>query len=687
MSTPLFLNIIPFKHPVEKVSMSFTNSEQPGYFRFRGDKVPEEVHQLLDTEKPLDKQFVYTNFSTNGADNSFSIDLTKSLGITYRYYTFLIRQYLLKKKLIVCHNFLNDNEIWVPVSSINPKYNTFKSFIIRVQFKHSTCQPELLISYEGLRKVARESLYKLIQKNFDKQLFKKVIYNNRVFSYEKHLESAYSDFDKIYPHINFGLAKKMGISLYDKPDKAKYLNYHDNILDFYKTYINTPDFKSIIPHTGQWLNVNPTLNFRTSKDSNLMVYANNHKGHTPKDDIKQGPYLVKDAKYVNFIIIAHQSDFSEDATKFPLTTAGKLVGYMKGDLGFFSIPNKLHLPLTLDNERNIIFSNAENPLSEILEKLEKTVFPPENKYIALYITPFNKESVNANNDAVYYRIKEELLKKRVTSQVIERDTIHDSSFKFSVMNIGIAALAKLGSIPWRLDRPVDDELIVGIGAFCPRKFQTRYLGSAFCFANDGTFKGFDAFPENDLFALAGSIREAVQRFSKENKAAKRLIIHFYKTISKKEVGAILKELREKAKLNIPLIILTINKTESKDLLVFDPEYPEKMPLSGTYIPVGYNTYLLCNNTRYSDNPIGKTDGYPLPIKIKVQTTDEKTTTDITEIHKLIDQAYQFSRMYWKSSKQQNLPVTIKYPEMIAKMMPYFKDKQIPEFGKNNLWFL
>lgn len=38
-------------------------------------------------------------------------------------------------------------------------------------------------------------------------------------------------------------------------------------------------------------------------------------------------------------------------------------------------------------------------------------------------------------------------------------------------------------------------------------------------------------------------------------------------------------------------------------------------------------------------------------------------------------------------RQQNLPVTIKYPEMIAKIAPHFDDDDIPEFGKDNLWFL
>ena len=44
-------------------------------------------------------------------------------------------------------------------------------------------------------------------------------------------------------------------------------------------------------------------------------------------------------------------------------------------------------------------------------------------------------------------------------------------------------------------------------------------------------------------------------------------------------------------------------------------------------------------------------------------------------------------MYWKSVKQQNLPVTIKYSEMVVQIFPFFKGDKLPDFGKKNLWFL
>jgi hypothetical protein len=44
----------------------------------------------------------------------------------------------------------------------------------------------------------------------------------------------------------------------------------------------------------------------------------------------------------------------------------------------------------------------------------------------------------------------------------------------------------------------------------------------------------------------------------------------------------------------------------------------------------------------------------------------------------IYKVYQFSRLYWKSVRQQNLPVTIKYPEMVAQFYPYFQLEKLSD---------
>jgi hypothetical protein len=209
-------------------------------------------------------------------------------------------------------------------------------------------------------------------------------------------------------------------------------------------------------------------------------------------------------------------------------------------------------------------------------------------------------------------------------------------------------------------------------------------------------------PADNHKLLAGAIREAIEKYKEQHEKTERLIIHFYKRMSNKEIVPIIRQLKSIGN-NIPVIIVTVNKTKSSDLVLFDKDYDRKMPYSGTYIPIGMDSYILCNNTRYKPTLNGEhteeereaerlqlekqLKSFPLPVKLHLQSTDESIINDQEEVKKLIDQVYQFSRMYWKSVSQQSLPVTTKYPEMVAEIFPHFVGGKIPEFGRNNLWFL
>lgn len=62
----------------------------------------------------------------------------------------------------------------------------------------------------------------------------------------------------------------------------------------------------------------------------------------------------------------------------------------------------------------------------------------------------------------------------------------------------------------------------------------------------------------------------------QKKDVKRLIIHFYKKVmSEQELEPILDVLHH-LELDIPVIIVSINKTESKELLAFDIKDPKTL---------------------------------------------------------------------------------------------------------------
>ena len=125
-----------------------------------------------------------------------------------------------------------------------------------------------------------------------------------------------------------------------------------------------------------------------------------------------------------------------------------------------------------------------------------------------------------------------------------------------------------------------------------------------------------------------------------------------------------------------------------DYLVFDDAFKGKMPQSGTYIKIRKGVYLLCNNTRYKEKTGVKIDDFPFPLKVSISRSNLELLNEET-IGELIDQVYQFSRMYWRSVKQKSMPVTILYSEIIAKLTANLPEKKLPssDVAKQTLWFL
>ncbi|MBC7382707.1 MAG: hypothetical protein H7296_06880, partial [Bacteroidia bacterium] len=444
------------------------------------------------------------------------------------------------------------------------------------------------------------------------------------------------------------------------------------------------EFKDVIPlNVDAFIKVSQGRISFTDEESNELTFGGNQTGKVPKYGIRDfKPFKKSPFAKVHLFFIVHKDD---------VETAKTIDLYFKNGFGWFKgLYDYANILFHTEKNFSVIFNDKDNPIPEIEKVLGQRTFNSDVKYIAIYVTPHSKNVDDEMKHGLYYRVKELLLKRDITSQVIDPAKLKEQgkNYTYSLTNIAVAMLAKLGGTPWRLDTPIKNELIVGVGAFRHQKDQVQYLGSAFSFDNTGAFNNFDYFMKHQTEELAGCIEEKVKEFASINHAPDRLIIHFYKELSRKELIPIEKALENlELETKIPIYIITVNKTEAEDIVAFDTNWNGLMPVSGTYINIGHDKYLLFNNTRYSDAGVSSLDGFPFPIKLSINCNDKAYLRDAKVIRELINQVYQFSRMYWKSIRQQNLPVTTKYPEMVAQIAPYFKDGVIPEYGKNNLWFL
>jgi len=671
--------MLTFNHPVEHKDFCFSLESAKDYYPIHKYEWPVNISEVF-SELPEGTNFLYVSFNPGDNKNILSVDLTKSPRFSKHYYSWLIYNYFTNVADVTKPNFVKDTEVWIydKEASEESKYYFLKRYVIKVQIKRIINAPELVITYEGTSKAIKTGLINL---NVPVESIKKVMFQRKIMPYDHLTTEAKKDLSKVYPILNLKLSQAIGLPYELTRSPNKYKNYYSEIIEFITKYIDKPEFKSIIPIAGKdFIEVPKDRIYNTTKDSNQLIFGNDVQDLNPFYGlIRNGPYEPSPLNKVEFIMIFHEKDRS---------TVEKLIQWFDGKVEprIKGLKDFLKLNYFLDIDKSIVFRDVINPMPEIIDQLEKWPRVSGTRYMAIYITPHPKETTDKSIHNLYYKIKYELLKYDITSQVIETSTVIDRGFSYSLPNIAIAILAKLEGIPWRLHRAIYNELIVGVGAFKSKSFASRYIASAFCFSNDGRFKGFLCYSAQSTVKLAGSIREAVENFMEQNKQVERLVIHFYKKMSRKDIDPIIQVLRNLG-LDIPVIVIAIFKTESKDIVVFDKKCPELIPNSGTYVKIGHNQFLLCNNTRYGDNMPGKMDGYPFPVKLNLYSTDEKILENPALVNDLIDQVYQFSRMYWKSVTQQNLPVTVKYPEMVAEIYPHFESNNLPDFGKNNLWFL
>ena len=691
----LQLNIIPFSSPVKEITLPFSIGKiQGNYGLFLDEELKELVGSKMSNLEKLENKRIYTDFGTP-KENSFqiTIDIEKHPKLALHYFKHLIYTYFRNGVAhIMQRNFADDIEVWfINTEEKRLTYNIFDKFTLKINHCDITTGFELVVSYDGTSRVSKKSLKEM--PNFDTSNLHLVNSNGLIKSWEFIPPQDKLHLDKIYPIVGNKLYQTYSIT-YEIPDnKNRYPRYFNHINQFYKSYLNNNEFRKVVP-----LDENGFISNYTDSVKNLSGESNKLKfgkdiGVEPKTDLKKhGPCEpVPPPNNVTFFFIYHKD--SQDEYNL-------LKKYFEH--GYKTHPNLqdfIHQPFYVDESLNIILSSVDNIINEVYAVLKDRIKRPDTKYFAIYISPIAKYEKDATKKRVYYRMKEMFLQEGYYSQVIYKDKIinydkyskqvkANEYFNIYLPNIEAAILAKLGGIPWRLNRKEDDELIIGVGAFNSITLKSKYVGSAFCFDNTGRFKNFTCFGKDDTKALAGSIRDAVITFHKQKPEAKRIIIHFYKVMSKKELKPILDIIYNGLNLPIPIIVVTINKTVSKELLAFDTaDQMNLMPYSGTYIKMAERQYLLFNNTRYKPNSKVADKEYHFPVKIKLTSTHLELLEDDSLVDLLIDQVYQFSRMYWKSVSQQNIPVTIAYPEMVAKIFPFFKQPKIPEFGTNNLWFL
>ncbi len=485
-------------------------------------------------------------------------------------------------------------------------------------------------------------------------------------------------------HVLASQEIRINEQLISRPVLPNYSNYFKDISTTYQTLISYEYEGLVLLKDGFKELMSGRDYFPVARDYNVMKFKDGHTNINAANGMKMaGPFKGPsiDLKNLEFIFIYPNK---EKVTELFYCFRNGKTAYYPGLERYVDIPirqpsKEIVLKYDYNNFENLP-ELVNNHIQSVKEQMPNKIF------FAIVLLPKSKKD-SSEGDVEYYELKKVLIENEVPSQFIDEREIGTNNFVYWLPNISIAIQAKLGGVPWKLNRQEDKELIVGFGD--ATESDQRFIGSTVFFDNSGKLKANNFFQRDNLVAFKQSLKESILNYIQENaQRPERLIIHYYKIPGAKEKDAVLYALKDIG-LDIPYVIVTINDTKAKDFIAFDESYGNGMPMSGLAWRISQEEFILFNNTRYEEWPrSGKPAKQEYPIKLKIWFSNIHHRSE-PNIQKVIGQVFEFSRMYWKSIHQQSKPVTATYPEMIAKYGSQFPDYSIPknQLTQNTPWFI
>lgn len=298
-------------------------------------------------------------------------------------------------------------------------------------------------------------------------------------------------------------------------------------------------------------------------------------------------------------------------------------------------------------------------------------------------------------ESPYYFCKAEFLKRGISTQEFQLQHIQKylsdkkvNQSNYTDHNIALNIYAKLGGVAWTV-KPNEpkNELVIGIGATTD-KLGNPILGLTSIFRGDGKYllgkafsvTGMDNYQENLEQITSDAMENFIKNGILETEKTIYLIFHIFKPAGKNnEIRTLQNILRKFSMFSFQYAFIHIGGKHNYRSFAFDTN-GKLLPKNqrGTFIAV--NSSLAFLNLK----PKSST-----PIKIEVHRE-----SNFTDLDYIANQVYQFTEMSHTSYNLSGEPITIKYPQLMARFAEKFKEGNLlysenkeVSIPDNSLWFI
>ena len=420
--------------------------------------------------------------------------------------------------------------------------------------------------------------------------------------------------------------------------------------------------------------------YRFKNKNESKSQFNGLKEHGPYSPLEADPFLI-------FIFQDNQRELANEVfnaiigKSFPSTFPGmeKLFG----------------VKITKDNVTKLnIKSFSKNDIESITVDLDTIIQNNTHRRVMGIFIEHSKEYNTDVTFSPYYSLKYIFTTRHIPLQAttIERIKGRDG-LKWSASGIGLQIFAKLGGIPWTVKPSNEKSIIFGLGSAHQRNDQDqieKYFAYSVCFDSSGIYKKIDVLgssTDKDEYIrdLGTNIKNILSEYLDRNENVEKCVIHLPFKIKGDEMDSIRKSIASVASDKTKIIFQFI-KINTDNKFFGYAENNSKVPYESSYIKLSKDEYLVWfEGLQFGKEVVSKRVGNPVHIQfMKNSELDEDSRK------KYLQDIINLSGANWRGFNAKLAPISIYYPEIIAKYIAEFRKYDGDTMNIANIgipWFL
>lgn len=464
--------------------------------------------------------------------------------------------------------------------------------------------------------------------------------------------------------------KKLSLSL--AADGFKNKNFYTDKYCKVKEFIDTTLPRLFpIQHAGGTLDV--SREFRSLPCSllkeKLYVFSNGKTDANQFSGLSAYHPLIQPPKEPLYVFIFHKSR---------INVSRELVKALRGETysTFSGMQKMFNIDFSNDRILSIqVGDYSKSSLASIESQLEGIIQLYQGSQIVGVFAGIQKDFDESQPYSPYYIVKNMFLKKGLAVQAVTIEQAQKrDGLKWSISGIGLQLFVKLGGVPWKVVPQNDNCVIFGISSAHLKNTDgsiRRYYAYSVCFDSSGLYRRLDVLSTSDSkSSYMQSLKEHVAQTLQEQitTGITKCAIHVPFKLRKDEMDC-LRDCVKEYKQDHDDIEIVFVKINVENRFFGYSGYNSKVPLSGSYIELSNREFLVWfEGLQQGKENLVTSQAITNPVHIEFLGTEDLTPE---QIKGYLQDVINLSGANWRGYNAKHTPVSIYYPELIARFIGRF----------------